>query len=222
MGGTTTSQNNGNGKKLLWASKRNRRNFRFVSDIDTFLQPRRRSIWIFTKAMLWLILPSLGAAFILFYLANNPPTGVADREAGDLVNTDGDPISSRKASASWWLLFIGVRQVITFSIARFMEAFVVDFLCLEHRWSLPCFGPTVTLLSKYSIVGSVYCLIFFLSNGISHLRVQSFNRKAGPVSYFSGPSLTWVCFVVTILSPLTGDTGKTGWIFSTSRTPAET
>jgi len=163
MGGATTSQNNGNGKKLLWASQRSRRKFRLVSDIDTFLQPRRRSIWIFTTAMLWLILPSLGAAFILFYLANNPATGVADREADDLVNTDGDPISSKKASVSWWLLFIGVRQVITFSIARFMEAFFVDFLCLEHRWSLPCFGPTVTLLSKYCIVGSVSCLIFFFA-----------------------------------------------------------
>lgn len=133
----------------------------FVRDIDDFLQPRRESIWVFIKAVLWVSLPSLGVAFILYYLGDNPPTGTVDRTSGVLVDENGELVDPTHASASWWLLFIGVRQLVTFSMARFMEGFLVDFICLERRWSLSCFGPTFTLLIVQS--KGWPCILFFWS-----------------------------------------------------------
>jgi hypothetical protein len=101
-----------------------------------FFRPRKNSMWIYIKTVLfYLMLPAGGIAAILFYFCENPPTGKGKSE------TD-----SQGASASWWLLFICVRQVITFSLALGMQGFIIDFLSLGSRLMLRVVGPVITLL----------------------------------------------------------------------------
>lgn len=59
--------------------------------------------------------------------------GIIDREA------------VRQASISWWLLFVCVRQVIAFGLARCAQAFFIDFLCLRTTLSMRLFGSFFTL-----------------------------------------------------------------------------
>ena len=56
------------------------------------------------------------------------------------------PDRSNQASVSWWLLFVGVRQVLTFTAAKATQAWLVDFLALRTRWFVKLFGPFITLL----------------------------------------------------------------------------
>ena len=49
------------------------------------------------------------------------------------------------ASVSWWFLFMGVRQVVTFMLARMTEVIVIDFLCLRTQWTARVLGPFIAL-----------------------------------------------------------------------------
>jgi hypothetical protein len=102
-----------------------------------FFRPRRETIWIYIKTVLfYLMLPAGVIAAILFYFFENPPTGKGKAE------TD----SQDAASASWWLIFMCVRQVLTFSLALGMQSFNIDFLSLGSRVMLRLVGPVITLL----------------------------------------------------------------------------
>jgi hypothetical protein len=102
-----------------------------------FFRPRKASLWTYIKTVLfYLMLPAGSIAAILFYSFENPPTGKG-KAATD--SQDG-------ASASWWLLFICVRQVLTFSLALGMQAFIIDYLSLGSRVMLRLVGPVLTLL----------------------------------------------------------------------------
>jgi hypothetical protein len=102
-----------------------------------FFRPRKAGLWIYIKTVVfYLILPAGIVAAILFYSFENPPTGKGKAETD---SQDG-------ASASWWLLFICVRQVLTFSLALGMQAFIIDFLSLGSRVMLRLVGPVLTLL----------------------------------------------------------------------------
>jgi len=91
-----------------------------------FGTPLSRSIYWYCKvALLYLILPSTGIAAILYYLAENPAT---DRD-------------SVMASVSWWFLFIGVRQVVTFSLALGTQLILIDFLSIRVGGTLRVLGP---------------------------------------------------------------------------------
>ena len=101
----------------------------------SFFQPRKEHVWSYAKlVILYVIIPLTAIAAILFYLVNNPPTGISQ-----------DGSSGSKASSSWWLLFV-VRQVITFSLALFMQLLIIDFLALGTKSVLRLFGPILTLL----------------------------------------------------------------------------
>jgi hypothetical protein len=100
-----------------------------------FLRPRQSGIYMYCKYVLvYLMLPALGIAAILYHLADNPPTG------------KGKDIHSEYASASFWLIFICIRQVIVATLAKCTEVFLIDFLALQTRLVLKLFGPLVTLL----------------------------------------------------------------------------
>lgn len=102
--------------------------------VQKFLKPRQSAVYLYLKiSIIYIILPLVGIAAILFHLADNPPTG------------KGPNFETTTASAAWWLLFI-VRQVCTFSLAKMMEMFIVDFLSLQTQFTLRVFGPVVTLL----------------------------------------------------------------------------
>jgi hypothetical protein len=100
-----------------------------------FLRPRQSGIYIYCKyVLLYLMLPGLGIAASLYHLADNPPTG------------KGKDIHSEYASASFWVIFICIRQVIVATLAKCTEVLFIDFLALQTRLVLRLFGPVVTLL----------------------------------------------------------------------------
>lgn len=104
--------------------------------------PLASAIYVYCKVvLLYLILPSTGIATILFYSGDNPPTGY-DIQA----STSAAAVRSSTASASWWLLFLGIRQVITFSLAMGTELVVIDLLSIRVRGTLRVFGPWITLM----------------------------------------------------------------------------
>jgi hypothetical protein len=103
---------------------------------QTFFRPRKEHVWTYLKRLVcYIVIPFIGIAAILYYLAGNPATGTA-------VHRD-DP--GTKASASWWLLFV-VRQFVTFSMSLGIQALVIDFLCVGTRAMVRLLGPILTLL----------------------------------------------------------------------------
>jgi hypothetical protein len=62
------------------------------------------------------------------------------------MKTGVDPKTNIFPSVSWFILFLCVRQVITFSMAKVTEMFLIDLLALKTRLLLRMLGPVVTLL----------------------------------------------------------------------------
>ena len=135
--------------KSKWKSVRNRKRNIFSrtatkvkDDWDLFsevLGPRKASIYL-RNVVLFLILPVLGIAAVLFYVFENPNTGLSEEN----IET------SDRASISWWLLFLFVRQVITLSLALATQAIIIDFLAIGSWIFLRFFGPNLTLLLAQS------------------------------------------------------------------------
>jgi len=50
------------------------------------------------------------------------------------------------ASVSWWFLFMGVRQVVTYTLAMVTQSLIIDYFALSSRLFLDWLGPIVTLL----------------------------------------------------------------------------
>ena len=141
-----------------------------VQNIDDFLKPRRPSIWRFIHALVWLIFVAIGAAVVLFYFVGNPPTGIVDLEASSALNetfvtTEGKKIDPyERASHSWWILYACVRLPITFAIAKFLAAVIIDFLILDRRFIVSCMGPSFTLLLVQSKGWPAIMFFFSLCN----------------------------------------------------------
>ena len=128
-----TPPNDEAGKKPTSFEVRPSKN-KFVTELEEFFAPRRKTIFHFLRVVILLVIvPSLGVSALLFYFAGNPPTGVVDVKSNStsLVNESGRPIDPQTASASWWLLFLGVRQVVTFVLAKAVELFFIDFLLIN-------------------------------------------------------------------------------------------
>mmetsp|Transcript_12012 Transcript_12012/g.19295 ORF Transcript_12012/g.19295 Transcript_12012/m.19295 type:complete len:1206 (-) Transcript_12012:575-4192(-) len=140
--------------RFLWMKKRKRVNpFRHLpyankvkeewEVFNNFLRPRKSSLYTYVKIILmYIMIPSALIAAILFYLAGNPPDGKCPNPN---VGCAG---ASRKArpSASWWVLFIGCREVVILCLSKLTESFVIDFLALRTQSTLRLFGPMFTLL----------------------------------------------------------------------------
>lgn len=133
-----------------------------VGDFDTFVRQRRNAVKHYVKFLIFIVIPAIGLACILFYLAGNPPTGIVDRSAStsnSTVNTDSEPIDPKQASYSYWILFF-VRQVFTFTLARALQVFIIDFLCLSTKTAVNLLGNMVTLLIIQSR-GWPFMLVFW-------------------------------------------------------------
>ncbi|CAB9496794.1 Mechanosensitive ion channel protein [Seminavis robusta] len=101
-----------------------------------FVGGKRQSALSYARqVVLFIVLPSMLMAVLLFYFVENPEKD----EYGNVV--PGQP-----ATASWWFLFLGVRLVITLTMALITQALVIDFLALGSRFSLQWMGPIFTLL----------------------------------------------------------------------------
>jgi hypothetical protein len=84
-----------------------------VSDLDIFiefLKPRRDAIYQRIKRFLSILAPSILIAAILFCGAGNPPTGTK--------SNPHDNFNPALPSASWWLVFIGVRHYLLVSLYK--------------------------------------------------------------------------------------------------------
>jgi hypothetical protein len=91
---------------------------------------------------------------ILFFpshhiVIGNPPTGKVDlsrsTSAVVIVRDNGNRTNPNHASASWWLLFLFVRQALTLSVAQILQVIIVDFFCLSTQFFVNVFGRFVSL-----------------------------------------------------------------------------
>ena len=103
----------------------------FYMEFKKFLQYRKQTTRAYMKNVLQLILVATGVAALFFYVLEDPE---------DFAD---DPTT---ASTSWWILFVLVRQPITLSLAKCIEVFVIDFLCLNRTFLIKLLGPFFTLL----------------------------------------------------------------------------
>jgi hypothetical protein len=116
------------------------------------------------------MLPATGIAVILFYLAGNPPTGILipgqPPVNGMFNNTNGILVSEYSASASWWLLFVCVRQAITLSLAVLTELVIVDYLSIHTGVTFSVLGawPTLFILQSrgWPFVAFVWGVLDFI------------------------------------------------------------
>lgn len=120
-----------------------------LRELVLFGATHQPTVVLYVKVIVCIILPSMITSCILFYFAGNPPTGrvdwVASSQNSTLINHNGNPIDPNQPSVSWMLLFLGVRQLITFSMAQATQLFIVDFVCIGRRWTKRL-GSMITLL----------------------------------------------------------------------------
>ncbi|CAJ1957660.1 unnamed protein product [Cylindrotheca closterium] len=90
-------------------------------------RPQQATIKKYIKIMLYIVLPLVGVAGLLYYFLDNPTTS-----------------SSEGQSVSWVILFV-VRLSVTLTIALAIQALVIDLLCVQTRIIPRLVGPLFTL-----------------------------------------------------------------------------
>jgi hypothetical protein len=166
---SNSDEDNKGGRKgrFSWIKKKKPNPFRHLpgaakimeewDTFNTFLNPRKKTLYTYIKIILfYIMIPSAAIAAILFYLVENPPTGYCPS-----VGCDD---RFKYPSASWWVLFIGCREVVIACLAKLTESFVVDFLALRTRLTLRLFGPMFTLLLVQSKGWPFLIFIFGMYN----------------------------------------------------------
>ena len=144
-----------------------------IQNIELFFKLRAPSALRYLRNLFWLVLFAIISSAIMFYALGNPPIIYGHEPEPILTNQTCRYISDNKAttsnftrgaSYSWWTLYILVRLPITFTIARFLEIFLIHFILLECRWLGSCIGPTFTLLIVQAKVNSYskYAYVHFL------------------------------------------------------------
>jgi hypothetical protein len=121
-------------KSLCFATSRLKDDWDLITEV---LSPRRASMYV-RNVFLFIICPATVVSWLLYYFADNPYTGYA----GD---DEEEPTQSNKASISYWIIFICIRQVVTLTLALLTQAIVIDFLAVSSWIFLRFFGPVVTL-----------------------------------------------------------------------------
>mmetsp|Transcript_26794 Transcript_26794/g.55221 ORF Transcript_26794/g.55221 Transcript_26794/m.55221 type:complete len:1213 (-) Transcript_26794:194-3832(-) len=80
-----------------------------------------------SHTLFFIIFPCLAVSAILFYLADNPFVG------------------DTNTSWSWWVLFLGVRQMVIFEFTRVGEIFWIEIMALRSSFFNMVVGPYVAL-----------------------------------------------------------------------------
>jgi hypothetical protein len=107
-----------------------------VNYLDNFLTAKRKTTIAYAKSVFTiLILPATAVSIVLFYGLGNP-----------LMKSGQDPVTNAYPSISWFILFLCVRQVITFSFAKLTEMLLIDLVALKTRFLLRILGPLVSLI----------------------------------------------------------------------------
>jgi hypothetical protein len=123
---------------------------KMMMHLDEFLGPIQGALRLYLRTLLCLILLSTGISAIVFYLAGNPSVGIITNGGqpinGTLYNQYGEVVDPYFASPTWWLLYLGVRQPITFTMALGFERLLVDYLSIRRQTTFRLFGAWPTLL----------------------------------------------------------------------------
>lgn len=109
---------------------------------------RKKSALAFSRTIiLFVLMPALALATISFHVLEEQEntTDSVEEDENATVTANVDALET-EASVSWWLLFMGVRQVITLVLAMATQSFVIDFFVIGNRFSLRLLGPVVTVL----------------------------------------------------------------------------
>lgn len=148
------SYRNGKSGRRMTVKNMKRRVQTGFEDFEDWLKLKKIDAYGFIKIVLVANIILSGVAAILFYLAGNPPCGSTNCVTQTrLTPVNGNSTSQTKtdlldvlvsASASWWLLFV-CRQIITFTIAKGLESFIIDFLALRTKLTLHTIGAFGTL-----------------------------------------------------------------------------
>ena len=127
-------------KQSRWASTSSLSFYKWgvSGEMRNFIRPKQKLIRSFSLILIgYIAIPGLCAAAVLFYLLDNPPTGVLRNYGepidGKLINTSGQRVDPNIPSISFLLLF-GVRQVITFGMALITQLFLIDYLAIDRGW----------------------------------------------------------------------------------------
>jgi hypothetical protein len=127
-----------------------------------FLKVRWTDIKYQVMMVIYLMVPCLGVAAILYYWTDNPE----------------GPYNS---SYSWWLIFI-VRLSVTRLLAQLSQFILIDFICLETRLAVMSVGRMLTLMAVQakgwplvSVLWAAWNLSILLGRANSHwLSMQTF------------------------------------------------
>jgi len=170
-------------------SNKVRRGFK---DFGDWFRGKRRAIGRYIKiALFFIMIPATGIAAILYYVGgyvsscvsfrfmvliwtylfltlllriscSNPPCQY--QTCGEGIATQSNLVKGiLSASASWWLLFIFCRQLVTLSLALVTHAFVVNYVALQTNFFARIVSPFFALfiiLSKGWPI-TVFCWCFY-------------------------------------------------------------
>jgi hypothetical protein len=123
--------------------------WKLFKEFQEFFDPYKLSVRFYIKIMVfYIMIPIIGVAAILFYLAGNPPYGILANNGrpvnGTLMNQDDEVVDADSYSVSWMLLFVA-RQLITGSLAKATELLLIDFLSIRSKSTVTLLGPWPTL-----------------------------------------------------------------------------
>lgn len=110
-----------------------------LRDFESWVRLRGRGAFYYARVVLfYVVIPSLVLAAILFYGADNPPCGASGegcRAREEVVVSGNESVDSivdffrgsrfSRTSISYWVLFLGARQVLTCCFAHIAQAFIV-------------------------------------------------------------------------------------------------
>jgi hypothetical protein len=112
---------------------------------EDWFRMKKMGILMMFLYSLCIMIPAVAASSLLFYAFDNPPcqnSGVCRPPKHDddaLIDYLGS------ASASWWILFICCRQLITAMLSKVTDDVIVEYMVLHSNWSVRLFGPHITL-----------------------------------------------------------------------------
>jgi hypothetical protein len=133
----------------LESARKKEHQWKLFKEFKELFDPYKSSVRFYIKVMVfYIMIPIIGVAAILFYLAGNPPYGILANKGqpvnGTLINKDGEVVDPDSYSVSWMLLFIA-RHLLTLALAKATELLLIDFLSIHCKSTVTIFGPWPTL-----------------------------------------------------------------------------
>lgn len=150
---------------------------RTFKHMEAWLHAQGNSVMNRIKMALLITVPAALLAALLFYALDNPPcTQAHDCEPETILRS---PISSffvgSLASVSWWLLFLLVRQVITFQMALVLQFITVEVFSTYMQKLTGALGASMVL---FVLQGQGWPMILFYWASADFATLYGENRFA--------------------------------------------